>query len=168
MSYKIYGVDRSADGYNGEGVVSFAVQVEKQSDLAEIDWMKSGSFATDNAMTVYPKCPRTGHWVLPTNTPILITTQPVDVNTTAGAITESLSVEAYAQDKDAEYTPTYQWYSNNSKDYTTPSAVSGETAATMALDTELAAGTYYYYCTITANGKTLDSAIATVTVAAAE
>lgn len=166
MSYSVFGRDQSAEGFADVGVSSFAVQVEKQADLAAIDWMKSGSFAIDNAFNVFLKCPRTGHWVLPAATPILIVVQPVDVHAVAGEITESLSVEAYAQDATAEYTPTYQWYSNNSKDYTTPSAVIGATDAIFEIPTDTVAGTYYYFCTITANSKTLDSSIATVVVAA--
>lgn len=167
MSYVITGFNDVAE-HMLNGVKAYTAQVDLQAGLSDINWMPAGSKATDNGGVVYYKDPSTKHWVLPALTPILILAQPVDVETTAGAITESLSVVAYAQDSTGTHACTYQWYSNNSEDYNTPSAESGKTSATMALSTELAAGTYYYFCTITANIKTLNSAISTVTVAAAE
>ena len=166
MSYVITGFNNVAESMLN-GVKAFTAHVDVQASLSEINWMPAGSFATDNAMNVYPKDPVTKHWVMPADTPILITTQPVDVSTQAGHIAGSLSVVAYAQDSTGEHACTYQWYSNNSKDYASPSSEAGKTSATMALSTELSAGTYYYFCTITANGKTLNSAISTVVVAAA-
>lgn len=167
MAYVIYDFNEKAEGV-ANGVRVYYAQIDAQADLSAIQWMKPGSIAYDIGGVAYRKCPATGNWVMPALTPILITTQPADVETTAGAITESISVVCYAQDSTGAFTPTYQWYSNNSEDYASPTTEAGKTSATMALSTELSAGTYYYFCTITANSKTLDSAISTVTVAAAE
>lgn len=167
MAYVIYDFNEKAEGVEN-GVRVYYAQVDAQADLSAIQWMKPGSIAYDIGGVAYRKCPATGNWVMPALTPILILTQPADVSTQAGAVTGSVSVVAYAQDSTGEHACTYQWYSNNSEDYTTPSSIEGATSATMALSAELTEGTYYYFCTITANSKTLNSAIATVTVAAAE
>lgn len=44
--------------------------------------------------------------------------------------------------------PAYQWYSNNSNDYDTPTLIGGETNATYTTGA-LGAGVYYYFCKIT-------------------
>lgn len=167
MAYVITGFNDVAE-HMLNGVKAYTAQVDLQAGLSEINWMPAGSKATDNGGVVYYKDPSTKNWVLPALTPILILTQPADVSTQAGAVTGSVSVVAYAQDSTASYTPTYQWYSNTTEAIEGASAVSGATSATMALSAELTEGTYYYFCTITANVKTLNSAIATVTVAAAK
>jgi hypothetical protein len=174
MGYKVIGVDDSAIrtlGYAHKGAACPTFLVHELSDLAADELIRdceAGFYVVAGDMTVGSKDPDTGNWILPSATPILITLQPQDVNTQAGEITESLSVEAYAQDSAAEYPLTYQWYSNNAKDYTTPTELTGITTATYAISAGTAAGTYYYFCAITANGKTLNSEIATVVVAAAE
>lgn len=167
MSFRIISVDNTAEGKHGIGVKMYMCEIDEQADLAQGQSLDC-AYAVDNAMNTYKKSPATGNWVLPAATPILIITQPEDVNTTVGEIAESLSVVASAQDSTQAYTPTYQWYSCEDTSKTNPSAVSGETAAIMALDTELSADTYYYYCTVTANGKTLDTDVATVVVDASE
>ena len=174
MGYKVIGVDNSAIntlGYAHKGAACPTFLIHELADLAADELIRdceAGFYVLAGDMSVGSKDPDTGKWILPAATPILITRQPGDVNTTEGEITEALSVEAYAQDSSAEYTPTYQWYSNDSEDYTTPTELTGVTTATYAIPAETAAGTYYYYCAITANGKTLNSAIATVVVASAE
>lgn len=174
MGYKIIGVDNSAIktlGYAHKGAACPTFLIHELADLAEdttIRDCEAGFYVVAGDMSVGSKDPDSGKWILPAATPILITRQPGDVNTQAGEITEALSVEAYAQDSTAEYTPTYQWYSNNAKDYTSPTSLTGETNASFEIPTAAAAGTYYYYCEITANSKTLNSAIATVVVASAE
>ena len=56
-------------------------------------------------------------------------------------------------------TPTYQWYSNNTKDYDSPTAISGATSATY--DTNGTPG--FYFCRVTvANYRAVDSQIFTV------
>lgn len=167
MAYVITGINDTA-AHMFHGVRSHTAQIDKQSSLADIDWMPSGSYATDNAMNVYTKDPSTGHWVLPANTPILITRQPVGLTVVEGDITETVSLACYAQDSTAEYTPTYAWYSCGD-DGSNPSEVSNATTATLTIPTGLknASAPYYYFCTITANGKTLNSNIITVEVDAA-
>lgn len=55
--------------------------------------------------------------------------------------------------------PAYQWYSNNSKDYDSPTAISGATSATY--DTTGAPG--YYFCKVTVpNYRPVNSQIFTV------
>jgi hypothetical protein len=171
-NYAITYFNNSAEGKHGEhGVPYYEAAVTAQADLKDVDWLPGGSIARDMAFNLYPKDPYNGHFVLPAASPILITAQPADVETTAGSITEYLSVVAYARALSAgvatEYTCTYQWYSNNSADYTSPTTIVGETSAAYVLDTGLTAGTYYYFCVVTANGITLNSAISTVIVAAA-
>ena len=61
--------------------------------------------------------------------------------------------------------PSYQWYSNDTGDYLTPTVISGETAATYTTPA-LVAGTYYYFCRVTVAGyRPVDSGIFKVVVA---
>jgi hypothetical protein len=139
--------------------------IDAVADLAYIPACAPSSFAWTPDMVTLLQLKNDGHWDLPDTTPVLFTTQPEDVETTAGSITESLTVACYSMDDAAI---TYQWYSNNAADYTNPSEVVGETAATMALGEALAAGTYYYFCDATSSGVAVHSDIATVTAAEAE
>ncbi len=100
-------------------------------------------------------------------TPVItIGTQPLDIETTVGAIDESLLVEATVT---GTKTITYQWYSNTSKVTEGSSAVSGATAAEFDIPTDLTAATYYYYCVVASAGAaSVTSTIATVTVASGD
>jgi hypothetical protein len=169
MAYVITGINDTA-AHMFHGVRSHTAQVDVQADLADIDWMSAGSFATDNAMNVYPKDPSTGHWVLPAASPILITTQPPDATVQQGAVSGTISVVCYAQDSTASYVPTYAWYSCDDTSHSNPSAVAGQTTASLTIPTDIveASSPYYYFCAITANSITLNSDVATVTVTAAE
>lgn len=97
---------------------------------------------------------------------ITVTTQPTAVNTTYGAITQSLTVAATATNGNAV---SYQWakvVDNNG----TPEAteLNGETSSTFAIPTDLEAGTYYYVCLLSADGCSDDASdFVTVTVAKA-
>ncbi len=63
-------------------------------------------------------------------------------------------------------TPTYQWYSNEENNYTTPTIVEGETSATYTTGA-LSEGTYYYFCVITVSGyRAINSQIHVITVTA--
>jgi hypothetical protein len=63
-------------------------------------------------------------------------------------------------------TPTYQWYSNDENNYTTPSIVEDETSATYTTGA-LSEGTYYYFCVITVSGyRAINSQIHVITVTA--
>jgi len=90
-----------------------------------------------------------------------ITTQPVDIAECVGG-TSSLSVTA------AGGTPslTYQWFSNTSLSNSGGTSISGATSSTY-LPSSAIAGTYYYYCVISASGNGCTSATSnavTVTV----
>ena len=62
-------------------------------------------------------------------------------------------------------TPSYQWHSNDTNDYNTPTVISGATSATYTTP-ELTEGTYYYFCTITVAGyRPVNSGIFRVVVA---
>ena len=172
MAYKIIGLDKSAEGYANKGVICPTFLISALADLAEdteILNAQAGFYVLATDISVGSKDPATGHWILPAATPILITAQPTDQTVQQDAVTETVSLTCYAHDSTGAFTPTYQWYSNNSEDYTTPSAVVGQTTATLTIPTDIveASSPYYYFCTITANSKTLNSAIITVTVTAA-
>jgi hypothetical protein len=63
-------------------------------------------------------------------------------------------------------TPTYQWYSNDTNNYTTPDIVGGATSATYTTGA-LSEGTYYYFCVITVSGyRAINSQIHVITVTA--
>lgn len=92
---------------------------------------------------------------------VLIQTQPKSIAVVKGAITESLSVTATG-----DGSLSYQW--KQAKDSTTTdgaTVVAGQTAATMLVPKNLEEGTYYYFCTVADSSYTLNSSIATVTVA---
>lgn len=166
MAYVLTSVDNSADGFaNGERY--FTAQVDNQAGLSDIEWLPKGSKAIDNGGVVFLKCPSTGHWVLPDATPILILEQPADAATKQGTVSGTLSVVCYAQDKEKEYAPTYQWKTNTSASIDGASDVDGATTATLTIPTSITAGDVYYYCVITANSKTLNTRFAKVVVAAA-
>ncbi|MTI84827.1 MAG: hypothetical protein FH756_13225 [Firmicutes bacterium] len=93
---------------------------------------------------------------------ITITTEPVDTTVAAGSITESLVVEAVVTGSKAI---NYQWYENTTASATGGTVISGATAATFAIPTDLTAGTYYYYCILSSSGASdVTTAVATVTV----
>lgn len=91
---------------------------------------------------------------------ITITEQPADTTVYEGNITESLSVAAASSSS-----PTYQWYSCTDTDKANAEAISGATNASFSIPTDLTAGTYYYFCRVSAEGAdAVDSNVATVTV----
>ncbi len=88
--------------------------------------------------------------------------QPDDLALTAGEIAgDTLVFVARGTDGG---TPTYQWYRNTTAIATGGTAVSGATAAAYAIPANTSAGTYYYYCVATYQGKTVTSDVAKVTV----
>lgn len=58
----------------------------------------------------------------------------------------------------------YQWKTNSSASTEGATNVSGATTATLTIPNALTAGTYYYYCAITAKGVTVNTRFAQVTV----
>lgn len=125
-----------------EGVYSFEMPAE--------DVIVTATFITDPA-------------TVPT-----ISGHPVDLNLITGQTGDNvLSVEATAA---SGHTLSYQWYSNTVASNTGGAAISGATSASYAVPTDRQAGTYYYYCEVTAartdNGTTATAAsdAATVTI----
>jgi hypothetical protein len=98
---------------------------------------------------------------------ITITTQPTaPAALTEGEIPADTKLTVAASVTEGK-TLSYQWYSNTSAGNTGGTAISGATANTYTLPTTLAAGTYYYFCEVAAEGATaVRSNAVTVTVAA--
>ena len=98
-------------------------------------------------------------------TPVItITTQPsAHITVTAGSISGSLTIAA---DVTASATLSYQWYSDATAVTTGGTAIGGATGASFAIPTGLTAGTYYYFCEVSATGGAtpVRSTVATVTV----
>ena len=94
---------------------------------------------------------------------ITINTQPAaNTTVTAGSISGSLSVGASVT---PSATLSYQWYSSATNSNTGGASISGATNAGFPIPTGLAAGTYYYYCVVSAPGAiSATSNIARVTV----
>ncbi|MCL2443218.1 MAG: formylglycine-generating enzyme family protein [Treponema sp.] len=81
---------------------------------------------------------------------ITINTQPTaSINFVAGCINGSLSVAASVTQG---ATLSYQWYSNTVNNNTDGTIISGATNASYTIPTTLTAGTYYYYCQVSATG----------------
>jgi len=98
------------------------------------------------------------------NSVITIITQPdATTNVTAGSISGSLSVTAGVT---PTMTLSYQWYSNTSAVNTGGIAISAATSSSFTIPTTLEAGTYYYFCEVSAAGAAaVRSTVATVNVA---
>ena len=63
-------------------------------------------------------------------------------------------------------TSSYQWYSNDENNYTTPTSIGGATSATYTTGA-LSTGTYYYFCVVTVAGyRAINSQIHVITVSA--
>ncbi len=94
---------------------------------------------------------------------ISITSNPANKSVTEGSVTGSLSVTAAAGAGD---TLTYQWFECEDENGANAVKIAGETAATMALDSGLTEGKYYYFVRVTVNGiADKNSSVACVTVA---
>ncbi|MDR1322737.1 MAG: InlB B-repeat-containing protein [Gracilibacteraceae bacterium] len=80
---------------------------------------------------------------------IQIDTQPVDTNVTVGSISDTLTVTAGT----AQGVPgalAYQWYSDTDTTTGGGTKAEGATDAAFTIPTDLTAGTYYYYCEVSA------------------
>lgn len=96
-------------------------------------------------------------WVSPE---VVITGQPVSIEVTEGAVTESISVTAQSDGQ-----LTYQWYKAENENGTGGVKVKGANSASYALPEDLNAGKHYYYVSVIVNGIAgIKSEIATVTV----
>ncbi len=97
-------------------------------------------------------------WISPK---VTISAQPTDMTETEGSVTGSLSVTATAESG----TLSYQWYSCNDTNGSGAVRVAGATSASMALDSSLTEGKYYYFVKLIVDGMAgTDSKVATVTV----
>jgi len=97
---------------------------------------------------------------------LAFTTQPTGRSVTAGSITGVLTAAASASDGSAV---SYQWYRNTVNSASGGTAVSGATSGTLTLPTDLAVGTYYYFCRATsATLGTVTSNVVAVVVASAQ
>ena len=83
---------------------------------------------------------------------------PVDV--AEGSVSPTLTVTATVTEG---ATLSYQWYENVSSGNTGGTAISGASAASYTLPADLTAGTYYYYCKVSA-GRAVPLHTSTVTV----
>ena len=95
---------------------------------------------------------------------ITISSHPASTTVTQGSISGNLSVTASVTQS---ATLSYQWYRNTTNSNTGGTQVG--TSANFAIPTNLTAGTYYYYCVVSATGgaTSVRSNVATVTVSAA-
>ena len=106
-------------------------------------------------------------WESPATAPT-ITAQPQDLSLTYGNTQGYLTVGASAAEG---HTLSYQWYSNTSASSEGGTKLGGETYASYAVLGDRSAGSYYYYCVVTATREdnsraaTAVSSVATVTVA---
>ena len=96
-------------------------------------------------------------------TTITITAQPAPTtNVTAGSITGSLTVGASVNQG---ATLSYQWYRTTSDSNTGGTIISGATNESYAIPATLTAGTYYYFCEVSATEAiAVRSDVATVNV----
>ncbi len=91
---------------------------------------------------------------------ITILEQPAPMSTINVGSEGNLYTEAVA----TIGTLTYQWKTNSSASTEGATNVSGATTATLTIPNILTAGTYYYYCAITAKGVTVNTRFAKVVV----
>ena len=83
-------------------------------------------------------------------TPIIsISTQPQNAVFKVGAITGNLSILATVSPSGS---PDYQWYSNTVNNSTSGTIMTGKTGTSLAIPTDLTAGSHYYYCVVSATG----------------
>ena len=97
---------------------------------------------------------------------VTINTQPAaTTNVTQGSISASLRVEATVSNSTS---PTFQWYESAANTNIGGEPIWGATSASYAIPSNLAVGTYYYYCVVSALGaQDVASNVATVNVSPA-
>ncbi len=97
---------------------------------------------------------------------ISITAQPQNAQVDEGGVSGSLAVAATVSDGSS---PAYQWYSCTNASRAHPQAISGARSTSMTIPAALAAGTYYYFCRVSAVGAAdVNSDVAAVTVRPAQ
>lgn len=85
---------------------------------------------------------------------ITIVTQPYNKVVTEGAITGNVGVAAVA----SSGTLTYQWYKNTEAKTAGAEAISGATASSLTIPTDLTEGEYYFYCVVGISGTNVTKA----------
>ncbi|MBO4693865.1 MAG: hypothetical protein J5659_05705 [Clostridia bacterium] len=97
-------------------------------------------------------------WIAPS---VTISSQPANASKTAGSISGNISVTATA----SSGTLSYQWYSCADTQKNSAVKIAGKTSASMAIPTDLTAGSYYYFVKLKVDGiDATESNVATVTV----
>jgi hypothetical protein len=156
MSYSV--VYRSDNGVTNltSDKYHYELMVDELSDLYDVtESMAPGSVAYTPGLDKVALLRDDGEWNLPSAEPIVIWVQPVDTIVKVGAVTQSLTVDAHCND---ETDLTYQWYSNDTEDTTSPTTLTGKTAASCAIATAISEGILYHYVVVGdgTNSKTSD------------
>ncbi|WP_205160376.1 MULTISPECIES: hypothetical protein [Bacillaceae] len=93
---------------------------------------------------------------------ITILIEPLDITVTEGSIEESLGLEASVT---GSGDLAYQWYSNTTESDSGGTLIEDATDPVFVLPTDITAGTYYYYCVVSAEeAENVTSRVITVTV----
>jgi hypothetical protein len=144
------------------------VQRDETNRMLQIttpDYVPPSSVVAPPSATVPPASTAT-----PPRPVITITNQPSNRNVTAGSINSTLAVMATVTQGGSlsNATLSYQWYVNTTNNNTGGTAIGGATRDSFTIPTTLTAGTYYYYCLVSASGgaTSVRSSVARVIVAA--
>ncbi|MEG0269854.1 MAG: putative Ig domain-containing protein [Clostridia bacterium] len=94
---------------------------------------------------------------------INITQQPISRTFVEGSIEGKLRTRGEVLIEGATVTPTYQWYQNTSASNVGGTPISGATGYDFEIPTHLTATkSYYYYCVVSADGKSVPTQLATI------
>ncbi|MEG1196637.1 MAG: immunoglobulin domain-containing protein, partial [Clostridia bacterium] len=94
---------------------------------------------------------------------INITQQPISRTFVEGSIEGKLRTRGEVLIEGAAVTPTYQWYQNTSASNVGGTPISGATGSDFEIPTHLTATkSYYYYCVVSADGKSVPTQLATI------
>ncbi|MEG0865054.1 MAG: putative Ig domain-containing protein, partial [Clostridia bacterium] len=94
---------------------------------------------------------------------INITQQPISRTFVQGSIEGKLRTRGEVLMEGAAVTPTYQWYQNTNASNVGGTPISGATGYDFEIPTHLTATkSYYFYCVVSADGKSVPSQLATI------
>lgn len=137
-------------------------QLPSFGTIAWYKWRKTDSGAytrsSGTALTLRTTDPLDTYVELTTDD-VYIKTQPQNQTVYLGSISGTLITEAKGSPAG---TPSYEWFKCD--DATKENSVTAGTGASYTIPTDLALGTYHYYCQATLNAVTADSNVVTVTV----